>query len=231
MPATAMVRSVMAPQRFLKGCRRYTGGDSVSPLDIVRDLIGEGYERVYSVEGKGQLALRGGILDIFPPSADTPFRLEFAFDEIESIRTFDVESQVSLDQVTEILVTRPPTLRTGATGFGGTGLRGQRHHSDYLESGGLFMVDRIGKCGDVVSEFEKVGAEIASARMIAGTMGAREASVYLPSAFVLDLFAKAHVMFSLVLSATEGVSYREIVEPDTSTQVDLRGGGPIFSRK
>ena len=37
-------------------------------------------------------------MDIFPPSAETPFRLEFAFDEIESIRTFDVESQVSIDR-------------------------------------------------------------------------------------------------------------------------------------
>lgn len=229
MPATAMVRSVMAPQRFLKGCRRYAGGDSVSPLDIVRDLIGEGYERVYSVEGKGQLALRGGILDIFPPSADTPFRLEFAFDEIESIRTFDVESQVSLDQVTEILVT-PATDSPdrGDRALEEPDSEGSGTILDYLESGGLFMVDRIGKCGDVVSEFEKVGAEIASARMIAGTMGAREASVYLPSAFVLDLFAKAHVMFSLVLSATEGVSYREIVEPDTSTQVGFAGRWPDF---
>jgi transcription-repair coupling factor (superfamily II helicase) len=233
MPATAMVRNVMAPVRFLKGCRRYSKGDSASPLDIVRDLVNEGYERVFSVEGKGQLALRGGILDIFPPSAETPFRLEFAFDEIESIRTFDVESQVSIDPVTEILVTPatdfPPndsprdndTAGEPDPGEGSTIL-------DYLWPGGLFMVDRIAKCRDVVSEFEKVGAEIASARMIAGTMGAREASVYLPSSLVSGLFEKAHVMFSLVLSAKEGVPYREIVEPGTSTQVGFAGRWPDY---
>ena len=221
MPATALVRSLTHPKRFLKGCRRYAKGDRANPLDIVRDLVNEGYERVFSVEGKGQVALRGGILDIFPPSSEAPFRLEFGFDEIESIRTFDVESQVSVGQVTEILVT-PATDSPGAEDRG-EDEGGSSTLLDYLGPAGLLMIDRIARCKDVVAEFERVGAEIASARMIAGTMEAKEATVYLPASYVSGLFEKAHVMFSLVLSASDGVAFKEIVEPGTSTQVGFAG--------
>ncbi|HHX29013.1 MAG TPA: transcription-repair coupling factor [Firmicutes bacterium] len=226
MPATAMVRGVMSPGRFRQGCRRYAKGDSVNPLDVVRDLVEAGYERVFSVEGKGQLALRGGILDIFPPPAETPYRLEFAFDEIESIRTFDVESQVSLDSVTEVVVTPAtdsPDKQDQASGDSDEGSRMGFTVLDYLGACGLVMVDRIDKCRDVVTEFEKIGAEIASARMIAGTMGAKEASVYLPSPLVHNLLEKGHVMFSPLLRATEGVLYRAIIESDTSSQIGFAG--------
>ena len=61
-----------------------------------------GYERVTQVEGAGQFAVRGGILDIYPLTEDCPYRVEFWDDEIDTIRSFDVESQRSIEQVNEI---------------------------------------------------------------------------------------------------------------------------------
>lgn len=63
-----------------------------------------GYERVGQVEGMGQFAVRGGILDIYPLTKDCPYRVEFWDDEIDTIRAFDVESQRSIETVKELLI-------------------------------------------------------------------------------------------------------------------------------
>ena len=59
-------------------------------------LTAAGYSRCGQVEGPGQFALRGGILDVFSPSMDQPVRCEFFDDEIDSIRSFDVMTQRSI---------------------------------------------------------------------------------------------------------------------------------------
>lgn len=69
------------------------------PLELlVKKLFEFGYERVEIVESKGQYSLRGGILDVFSPTYDTPYRIEFFGDEVDSIRSFDIESQTSVDK-------------------------------------------------------------------------------------------------------------------------------------
>ena len=74
-------------------------GKEVSFDDISKVLVEGGYERVEIVEGKGEFSLRGGLLDVFPPDSIYPYRIELFGDEIESIRTFNVESQRSIDKV------------------------------------------------------------------------------------------------------------------------------------
>ncbi|MEG0873220.1 MAG: hypothetical protein RSE00_04605 [Clostridia bacterium] len=63
-----------------------------------------GYERADIVEGKGQFAIRGAIIDIFTVDGDFPFRIELFGDVIDSIRTFDVVSQRSIDILKEIKI-------------------------------------------------------------------------------------------------------------------------------
>ena len=63
-----------------------------------------GYERVGQVEGSGQFAVRGGILDIFPLTEENPVRIELWGDEIDSIRSFDVESQRSIENLDSIRI-------------------------------------------------------------------------------------------------------------------------------
>ncbi len=77
-------------------------GESFAPGKIVKALVEMGYEKKYQVESPGEFASRGGILDIFPLSEDAPIRIEFWDEEIDTIRTFDVESQRSIENIEEI---------------------------------------------------------------------------------------------------------------------------------
>ncbi len=61
-----------------------------------------GYERENQVESPGQFAVRGGILDVFPLTEENPVRIELWGDEVDSIRSFDVESQRSTENLQEI---------------------------------------------------------------------------------------------------------------------------------
>lgn len=69
-----------------------------------KKLTAMGYERVGQVEGSGQFAVRGGILDIFPLTEENPVRIELWGDEIDSIRSFDVESQRSIENLDRIRI-------------------------------------------------------------------------------------------------------------------------------
>lgn len=76
--------------------------EEVNLNEISKKLIQSGYERVEIVEGKGQYSLRGGILDVFPTCSTYPYRVELFGDEIESIRTFNTESQRSIEKVNKL---------------------------------------------------------------------------------------------------------------------------------
>lgn len=67
-------------------------------------LTAMGYERMAQVDGMGQFSIRGGIVDIFPLTEEVPIRIELWDDEVDSIRTFDLESQRSVEQLDSITV-------------------------------------------------------------------------------------------------------------------------------
>ncbi|GAA1996924.1 transcription-repair coupling factor [Nakamurella flavida] len=98
-------------------------GQEVDLSDLVEQLVGMAYGRVEMVEKRGEVAVRGGILDIFPPNAAHPVRVEFFGDEISDLRTFAVTDQRSLEAVDvvvappcrEILLT--PEVRERAEGL------------------------------------------------------------------------------------------------------------------
>jgi transcription-repair coupling factor (superfamily II helicase) len=79
--------------------------DSVIKLqEFSASLVHLGYERQAQVENPGDFAVRGGIIDIFPLTEETPYRIELWGDEIDSIRTFDVSSQRSIEQVERMVI-------------------------------------------------------------------------------------------------------------------------------
>jgi transcription-repair coupling factor (superfamily II helicase) len=78
-------------------------GEEVDPGTLVAHLATVGYQRVEMVEMVGQFALRGGILDVYPPESDRPLRIEFFGDEIESMRKFDAETQRSASPADEAI--------------------------------------------------------------------------------------------------------------------------------
>jgi len=75
---------------------RLTVGDEVPLAELVASLVGLGYERVDLIERRGQVAVRGGILDVFPPTEEHPLRVEFWGDTVEEVRSFSVADQRSL---------------------------------------------------------------------------------------------------------------------------------------
>ena len=79
-------------------------GDSLDFSQVQKELVQMGYERESQIESPGQFAVRGGILDIFPLTDETPVRIELWGDEIDSIRTFDAQSQRSIENLEEIKI-------------------------------------------------------------------------------------------------------------------------------
>ena len=75
---------------------------SVNLENLIKNLVTLGYERADIVEGKGQFAIRGGILDIFAINNDLPYRIELFGDEVDNIRTFDPITQRSIDTLKQI---------------------------------------------------------------------------------------------------------------------------------
>jgi len=76
---------------------RLRAGDEADLEDVVHRLVDAGYSRVDLVEKRGEIAVRGGILDVFPPTEEHPLRVEFWGDTVEEIRSFKAADQRSLD--------------------------------------------------------------------------------------------------------------------------------------
>ena len=93
------IQPVMSRVLFRNGILVYTVGTELLPGDPAEHLIRNGYDRVEQVETKGQFSIRGGIIDVFPVAADRPFRIELFDTVVDSIRTFDVATQRSIDKL------------------------------------------------------------------------------------------------------------------------------------
>ena len=97
----------LAPQDVLKrAIHTVKLGEAHPPRELLRALTDAGYEPVELVEGPGQASLRGDILDVFPPHAREPYRIEFFDDEVDRMSIFDPATQRSLSRVEEALL--PP---------------------------------------------------------------------------------------------------------------------------
>ena len=97
--AVALLQRTFSPAELKKRFRSFKLGDRIDPLDLVEWLEDQGYEPEAQVSQKGELALRGGILDVFPLASPWPVRFEFFGDEIESLRTFDPQTQISREKI------------------------------------------------------------------------------------------------------------------------------------
>ena len=98
----ALAEKVVSKSYLKKNTLKIKSGDLLS-LDFVFDILMEyGFHQVDFVVEPGQYAVRGGIIDVFSYSNDLPYRLEFIDEKIESIRSFNPESQLSLDKLSHI---------------------------------------------------------------------------------------------------------------------------------
>ncbi|MBO5129069.1 MAG: transcription-repair coupling factor [Oscillospiraceae bacterium] len=94
-----MPRAVLTRAAF-----RLEAGEEYRLEDLLDNLVSSGYSRCAMVEGPGQFALRGGILDIYSPAADRPVRVEFFGDELDTMGYFDPDTQRRTENIDSMLV-------------------------------------------------------------------------------------------------------------------------------
>ncbi len=100
----ALFEKVVTKKELEKNTLKISVGENLS-IDFVNEVLFEyNFKRVDFVTEPGEFSVRGGILDVFSFSNDEPYRIEFFGDEIDSIRTFDVETQLSLEQLKKVFV-------------------------------------------------------------------------------------------------------------------------------
>lgn len=106
----APARSLLQPQ--VKGLAdlqpvQVSRGDTLAVEDLAERLVQAAYVRVDLVERRGEFAVRGGIVDVFPPTADHPMRIDFFGDEVDEIRSFTVADQRSAEETVESFIASP----------------------------------------------------------------------------------------------------------------------------
>ena len=102
----ALLQKTFAPGEIEKRTRTLRRGDRIDPLDLVEWLEEQAYEPEAQVTHKGEISMRGGILDLWPLTSPWPVRLEFFGNELESLRQFDPITQISRDEIESVTV--PP---------------------------------------------------------------------------------------------------------------------------
>ena len=95
----------LLPKEVLKERMITIRADAVIDMaKLAEELVLLGYDREVEVNGPGQFAVRGGLLDVYPLTEELPIRIELWGDEVDSIRTFDVDTQRSIEKLTEVVI-------------------------------------------------------------------------------------------------------------------------------
>ena len=111
----ALLQPTPSRAEIQAGARTVSIGDELDQEDFQQWLIDRGFERVTGIQLPGEFAVRGGILDLYPPDSEEPIRLEFFDTEVESIRKFDAESQRTVKNLNavDIAIVSPVDSATG----------------------------------------------------------------------------------------------------------------------
>nr|WP_225442618.1 transcription-repair coupling factor [Paenibacillus lycopersici] len=130
-------------------------GETLALEAFLRQMVELGYERVDKVEGKGEMSVRGGIVDFFPLTSPHPYRVEWFDDEIDSIRTFDSSDQRSIEKLDAYTVPPCKELTADLRRF----QNAAQHASELLEQQLQKMTDRTAKDrlrAEIGAEIEKL---------------------------------------------------------------------------
>jgi transcription-repair coupling factor (superfamily II helicase) len=118
-PIAALWQRTLSPERLRRARRRVRVGERVPQRELVEGLVAAGYDPTPEVTGIGEIAVRGGLIDVWPPGHADPVRIEQFGDEVDAIRMFDPTTQASRSRRREInllpagefAVPDPDTLR------------------------------------------------------------------------------------------------------------------------
>ncbi|MEP6568729.1 MAG: transcription-repair coupling factor [Acidobacteriota bacterium] len=102
LTARAIARRTVTPDEITEAGVLLSKNDNQSPEDLVYKLVAAGYVREDPVAAVGEFSMRGGIIDVWSPGQERPVRIEFFGDEVDSIRGFDPDTQLSTSQLSEV---------------------------------------------------------------------------------------------------------------------------------
>lgn len=103
-PISAVLRPTISKSRYVETMQELSLGMRIDPASLRAKLVSAGYTYASVVESAGEFTTRGGIIDVFSPSAEYPIRIEFFDDEIDSIRYYDPATQRSLENIKSITI-------------------------------------------------------------------------------------------------------------------------------
>jgi len=147
--AASLINRSVEPAIFNAGCLEVVNGMGISQSALLERLQSAGYIFEDIVEIPGTFSKRGGIVDVFPCGHDSPARIEFFGNVIESLRLYDPRSQRSMAQV-PVLVVPPAGERSD---------EGRANLLDYMPGDAILLLDNVQQ---IESEVERIGTESAS---------------------------------------------------------------------
>lgn len=103
-PVTGAIKKLPPEEIFRENVLELRLGQDIEQEMLRQRLSLMGYERVHMIEGRGEYSIRGGIVDIFTPDGDDPYRIELFDTEIDSIRSFDIDTQRSIESLSDITI-------------------------------------------------------------------------------------------------------------------------------
>src|ERR1044071_7516428 len=115
--ARALVRRTVRPEQIKQAGARLRRDEDYAPEDLVELLLASGYVREDPVGAVGEFSMRGGILDVWSPGEAAPVRVEFFGDTVDSIRRFNAETQLSIEQLQSTEVVPMRELAVGRDDF------------------------------------------------------------------------------------------------------------------
>jgi transcription-repair coupling factor (superfamily II helicase) len=112
---SGLIQKVIPKEALSRYCEYIIAGEEMERDDLIKKLMAGGYQETALVEEPGDYAVRGGLIDVFPPLCIDPIRIEFFGDMVESIRSFSAKDQLSRGSLSElaILPARETVLEAG----------------------------------------------------------------------------------------------------------------------
>ncbi len=177
--AKSLIAKTVSPQQMKSFGANLKCDADFAPEDLIEKLVSGGYIREEPLKSVGEFSVRGGILDVWSPTAAMPVRIEFFGDTVDSIREFDAETQLSVGKLKEISIAPMREFAANSRDFNDWAFFARERFSD----------EKQARAVKDLTDFAEEGESFAGWEFLMPLVNARDASVfdYLKDAvFVID---------------------------------------------
>ena len=152
-PVSAAVKKITPHRNFESASVKLSPGSEVDIENLKETLVKLGYERMELVDMRGQFSVRGGIIDVFTPDSEYPYRIELFDTEVDSVRSFDPNTQRSVENLASVEIFPAEQILADKSLFNDAA---QRLHREYTT-----QIKNLMKRGE---EFEEAAARLEKRR-------------------------------------------------------------------